>query len=170
MIDGWGNMPYLPEQIANRCFMSAISGKSSSHNTSFSGRLAGLLGRPASENLEADLAKTVPLCLELKVLDALKQEGLTQDELLLVINKRTLTHRRLKGESLKPDESDRALRLARLIVLAESIFGNHEKALAWLRKPQRRFSSHSPMDLMKSEMGGRLVEESLIQLDEGYFS
>ena len=150
--------------------MSTIIDKSSPHDASFSGRLAGLLGLPASENLEAELAKTVPFCLELKVLDALKKEGLTQDELLLVINKRTLTHRRRKGEGLKPDESDRALRIARLVLLAESIFGNHEKALEWLRTPQRRFSSHSPMDPMKSEIGGRLVEESLIQIDEGYFS
>lgn len=150
--------------------MPAVINKSTSHEPNLSGRLAGLLGRPASENLEAELAKTVPFCLELQVLDALKREGLTQDELLLVINKRTLTHRRRKGEGLKPDESDRALRIARLVVLAESVFGSHERALAWLRKPQRKFSSHSAMDLMKSEMGGRLVEESLIQIDEGYFS
>ena len=150
--------------------MSAVINKRSAHDTDLSGRLAGLLGLPASENIEMELAKIVPFCLELKVMDALRKEGLTQDELLLVINKRALTHRRRKGECLKPEESDRALRIARLVVLAEIIFGSHEKALLWLRKPQRRFSGYSAMDLMKSEMGGRLVEDVLIQLDEGYFS
>ena len=46
---------------------------------------------------------------------------------------RTLPHRLAKGERLTVDESDRALRLARIIAMAEITFGDHAKALAWSR-------------------------------------
>ncbi len=148
--------------------MSAMLSPVSLWGGAFSGKFAALLGYPAATNVEAELAHTHPLRLGISLLDNLLKEGVTSKELALILPPRTLAHRRTKGQPLSPDESDRALRMARLVALAESVFGEREKALRWLRKPQARFSRRSAMELMASEIGGRLVEETLVQIDEGY--
>ncbi|MDD5036947.1 MAG: hypothetical protein PHE55_19650 [Methylococcaceae bacterium] len=73
--------------------------------------------------------------------------GKPSKDLALVLPPRTLAHRRAKGQFLSPDESDRALRVARLVALAEGVFGDREKALCWLRKPQARFSVYDHLPI-----------------------
>jgi putative toxin-antitoxin system antitoxin component (TIGR02293 family) len=92
-----------------------------------------------------------------------------------VISLRTFRHRqeRLKkgqDELLSPDESDKAVRAARVMALAERVFANREKALAWMRKAKKRFEGETPMQMLQTEAGARLVEQMLIQLDEGMFA
>ncbi|MGH7855746.1 MAG: type II RES/Xre toxin-antitoxin system antitoxin [Candidatus Binatia bacterium] len=87
----------------------------------------------------------------------------------LVINPRTLRHRRLRGERLSAEESDRAVRLARTLSSAERTFGDRERAWRWLRKANRSLGGHRPLDLLATETGARAVEESLVRLDEGMF-
>ena len=87
----------------------------------------------------------------------------------LVINPRTLRHRRARGERLSRDESDRVVRLARTLSSAERTFGDRERAWRWLRKPNRSLHGNSPLELLATETGSRAVEEALIGLDEGMF-
>jgi putative toxin-antitoxin system antitoxin component (TIGR02293 family) len=131
-------------------------------------KLGALLGLAQPLRSEGELANAIPLRIEVAILDNLLNEGLTPKELTMVLPLRTLSHRRAKQQTLSPDESDRALRIARLVALAESVFGEREKALHWLRKPLRRFHQRSAMEMMATELGGRQVEELLIQIDEGY--
>jgi uncharacterized protein (DUF2384 family) len=42
--------------------------------------------------------------------------------------------------------------------------------MAWLNKPRKIFDGLSAIELIKTEPGASLVEETLIQLDEGYFA
>jgi putative toxin-antitoxin system antitoxin component (TIGR02293 family) len=79
-----------------------------------------------------------------------------------------LSHRKSRGEFLTHEESDRAVRLARVISLAEEIFGEEAKAGRWLRKPKARFSGRAPLELLRTDAGARLVEEMLLQLDYGF--
>jgi putative toxin-antitoxin system antitoxin component (TIGR02293 family) len=86
-----------------------------------------------------------------------------------VIPARTLQHRRSRREKLTLDESDRVLRVVRILSSAEFVYGNRERALAWLRKPQLRLEGRTPLSLVKTDTGSRIVEELLIQIDEGMF-
>ncbi|MNN59486.1 hypothetical protein D3C81_1746040 [compost metagenome] len=52
--------------------------------------------------------------------------------------------------------------------MADAVFGNDEKAKRWLSKPKDRFSGRSPMAMLSTVQGTRQVEETLIQLAEGY--
>jgi putative toxin-antitoxin system antitoxin component (TIGR02293 family) len=88
----------------------------------------------------------------------------------VVIPARTLKHRRQRQESLNLDESDRLARVARLYGLTVRVFGNTEKARRWLSKPKERFQDNSPIAMMRTEVGGRQVEEMLYQIDEGMFA
>lgn len=81
--------------------------------------------------------------------------------------RRTLTHRRARREALSREESDRAVRLARIAALAEYVFGDPKRAWRWLRASKRQFHGSSPLQLMATEAGARLVEELLYRIDEG---
>jgi putative toxin-antitoxin system antitoxin component (TIGR02293 family) len=93
-----------------------------------------------------------------------------KDLLEIVIPARTLKHRRQRQEPLSLDESDRLARVARLYDLGVRVFGNPEKARRWLSKPKIRFEECSPLAMMRTELGGRQVEEMLYQIDEGMFA
>ncbi len=93
------------------------------------------------------------------------------NELLeVVIPPRTLKHRRQRREPLSLDESDRLARVARLWELSVRVFGDPDKARRWLTKPKIRFQEKTPLQLMRTEVGGHGVEEMLVQIDEGYFA
>ena len=93
-----------------------------------------------------------------------------KDLLEVVIPARTLKHRRQRQESLSLDESDRLARVARLYELGVKVFGNADKARRWLSKPKHRFDERTPLAMMRTELGGRGVEEMLYQVDEGMFA
>jgi putative toxin-antitoxin system antitoxin component (TIGR02293 family) len=87
----------------------------------------------------------------------------------LVIPKRTLARRKSRHEPLNLEETDKALRLARISTEAERVFGSQEKSARWLRKPNPAFSGQTPLELLKSETGAVAVNELLGQIDHGMF-
>ena len=96
--------------------------------------------------------------------------GFTRSEVdSLVIPLRTLQHRRSRREKLTVEESDRVLRLVRLLSQAELVYESRERALAWLRRPHSRLRNRTPLETLKTDAGGRIVEELLVQIDEGMF-
>ena len=139
-------------------------------------------GRPAHGGVEEvlgvrrlrsdkDLVQLVEQQLSTRVLSSLRKHGLEESEVYeLVIPRRTLSHRRARRQRLSRDESDRAVRVARILALARQVFGEPEQALHWLRKPRRRFEDQNPLKLLRTEAGARLVEEMLYQIDEGIFA
>ncbi|CAB3738916.1 type II RES/Xre toxin-antitoxin system antitoxin [Paraburkholderia rhynchosiae] len=119
---------------------------------------------------ETDLAELASERVAVEVIDRLTAQGLKADELAFIIPRRTLTHRRQQHERLSTEESDRAIRLARILAQAAAAFGNATKAMHWLRGPQKRFAGRSALEMASTEQGARLVEDALVQIDEGYFA
>ena len=93
---------------------------------------------------------------------------LREDEVdRLVIPRRTLAHRRLRREPLSMEESDRALRLARVTTLAVTTLGDEDKAMTWLRHEHRLLGGRKPLDLSRTEAGARLIENILARIAWG---
>jgi putative toxin-antitoxin system antitoxin component (TIGR02293 family) len=88
----------------------------------------------------------------------------------VVIPARTLKHRRERKQSLTRDESDKLARLVRVFDYALKVFGEKTKALSWFNSPKRRFNGRAPVAMVQTEIGGRLVEEMLGQIDYGIFA
>lgn len=82
---------------------------------------------------------------------------------------RTLARRR-KERRLRPDESDRLIRLALIATLAEEVLGSREKAVAWLRKPNRALGGANPLDRLDTEIGEQQVEQLLFRIAHGVYS
>ncbi|MFM9969059.1 MAG: antitoxin Xre/MbcA/ParS toxin-binding domain-containing protein [Burkholderiales bacterium] len=133
-------------------------------------QVCGRLGLKNTVTTEFDFFQAIHQGIGLRAIDTLKKEGLLASEIALIIEPRTLSHRRTKRQPLSPEESERAARVSRMLTLATRVFGSRDKALAWLRKPQSRIGGLAPMALLSGESGGRIVEEALIQIDEGYFA
>lgn len=130
-------------------------------------RVQEMLGVPRLRT-DQDLVRLVEDGLATGALDGLRRSGLTDDEIYsLILPRRTLTHRRARRESLSRDESDRAVRLARIAALGEQVFGDSGRAWHWLRAAKRQFKDRSPLQLTATEAGARLVEELLYRIDEG---
>jgi putative toxin-antitoxin system antitoxin component (TIGR02293 family) len=88
----------------------------------------------------------------------------------LVVPKRTLARRRAGNQLLTVEETDKALRLKRVAVLSERVFGDPAKAHRWLRKPKDRLDGDTPLAWLASESGARVVEEMLHQIGHGIFA
>jgi putative toxin-antitoxin system antitoxin component (TIGR02293 family) len=88
----------------------------------------------------------------------------------VVIPPRTLKHRVARGERLSTEESERLLRVFRTVAHADRVFGDHQKALGWLRDLDPRLDDRNCLSLLRTEAGGRLVENMLGQIEHGYFS
>ena len=107
----------------------------------------------------------------LPALRLLEAHGYSQDEIFgLVVPRRTYARRLKRREPLTVEETDRAVRLARVAELAERIFGDKGKAHRWLRKPKRTLGQATPLTYLASEAGARLVEDMLYRIDSGFFA
>lgn len=92
----------------------------------------------------------------------------SEDELdAVVIARRTLARRARSGEPLTTEETDRALRLARIAVDADRVFGSEDKASRWLRKPNRAAGDQAPIGLLETETGTKIVEDLLLRIEHG---
>ena len=87
----------------------------------------------------------------------------------LCISRSTLQRRKAAGR-LSPDESDKVMRLSRLLEHATKVFGDIEKARAWLKFPQRGLGGAVPLDYAETEVGAREVDNLLGRIDYGVYS
>jgi len=130
-----------------------------------------LLGVDEPVSSETELARLVEHGLPASSVERLMSLGFQRREVFrFVIPQRTLTHRKQRHQALTGDESDKAVRLARVHALAARVFGNEDKAWRWLRKQKRAFVGKAPIDLLGTESGARAVEEELHRIDEGMFA
>jgi putative toxin-antitoxin system antitoxin component (TIGR02293 family) len=57
-----------------------------------------------------------------------------------------------------------------ILQLATRVFEDRSVAMRWLSQPKRSLDGKVPLDLMKSDIGSRLVEEVLEQARHGFAS
>jgi len=88
----------------------------------------------------------------------------------LGIPQRTLTRRLSSHSRLSAAESDRTVRLARVYTTAVEMIGNEEKAVEWLRTPNRALSGGRPLDQLDTDLGAREVEDVLGRIAYGVYS
>jgi putative toxin-antitoxin system antitoxin component (TIGR02293 family) len=127
--------------------------------------------KPFLTTLRLDLSHVesgVPLTT---ISDFVASSGIPLKDLYeVVIPARTLKHRRDRREPLSRDESDKLARLVRIFDHAVRVFDGIDRARIWLEEPKRRFQGRTPLAMLRTDVGGRLVEEFLVQIDEGMFA
>lgn len=117
---------------------------------------------------DRDLVGVVEVGLPTTAIKSLVRGGLSDAEVYrLIVPRRTLAHRMAKHQPLSKEESDKAVRVARITAMGERVFGESERAWRWMRKPKRRFDGKTPIEMLATEAGARLVEEMISQIDDG---
>jgi putative toxin-antitoxin system antitoxin component (TIGR02293 family) len=87
----------------------------------------------------------------------------------LCISRSTLQRRKAAGR-LSPGESDKVIRLSRLLEHATNVFGDIEKARAWLKFPQRGLGGAVPLDYAETEVGAREVDNLLGRIEYSVYT
>jgi putative toxin-antitoxin system antitoxin component (TIGR02293 family) len=115
-----------------------------------------------------ELIRSVREGLPMSSVDGLLESGrLSAAELdRLALPRKTLAHRRAIGR-LSPEQSDRLLRIVRVIEQAEQAFANPEKARRWLRRPNSALAGEAPLELLDTDIGAREVEALLGRIAHG---
>lgn len=117
---------------------------------------------------EGDFVEVLDKGVPAASLEVLTEQALSADEAdRLIIAKRTLASRKAKGQPLTLVESERAVRVAWIIALAEDTFVDRDKAYLWLRRRSAAIGGRRPLDLLETEPGARIVERMLYQLAYG---
>lgn len=142
-------------------------------------RIANVLGGRKVLGVEVketeDLVKIVRRGLPYKVLPTLETYLVIKDQeqagiwQWVLSSSRTHARRRIE-RLLKPDESDRAMRVARVFARAEEVLGNREKAGLWLRRPNRALGMAEPLSLLDNDLGAQQVTDVLGRIEHGTFS
>jgi len=146
---------------------SAVAETTITRRSSLLKRVEEMLGLHPLHS-DQDLVRLIEDGLATGAIDRLRRAGLTDDEIYsLIVPRRTLTHRRARRAALSQQESDRAVRVARIAALGEQVFGDSTRAWHWLRAAKRQFHGRTPLHLTVTEAGARLVEELLYRIDEG---
>lgn len=83
--------------------------------------------------------------------------------------KRTVARRVERKELLDPEESERLVRLARVLAEATAVLGSEEKARRWLSKPNRVLGAVAPLSLLDTDVGASAVFEELGRVEHGVF-
>lgn len=103
--------------------------------------------------------------------ELMRASGLTLKELAgaLDLSPRSLQRRRTSGR-LARYESDRLYRLARIVAIANDFLGDRERALRWLKRPNRALGGIAPVAAIDTELGARQVENILGRIAYGGIS
>ena len=73
-------------------------------------------------------------------------------------------------QNLSSVVSDRLVRTARIMGLAEEVLESSENAKKWLNEPQPALANEVPRDLLSSNVGAQQVADLLLQMEHGYLA
>ena len=113
------------------------------------------------EGLPADILPTIAAELSMDRSAVAKVVG---------ISGRTLSRRLASRSRLSAEESDRMVRLARVLALANDTLGDRTKASRWLQTPNRALQGSTPFELLDTDAGVQSVETILGRIAYGIYS
>ena len=122
---------------------------------------------------QLDLARHIENGLKASAIERVKKKlalGDTQFSSALGVSSKTLSRLRKGSRLLPPPVGDRLYRIARIFELAREVFEDDAAAREWLREPQMGLGDRTPLDLIRTEIGFREVEDLLGRMEYGVLS
>jgi len=84
----------------------------------------------------------------------------------LRINSRTLARR--KGGVLNSEESEKVIRMGRVMERTSQIFG--EDGVEWLKQPNKSLNGQTPISMLDTDIGTENVMDTLGRIEHGVFA
>ena len=151
-------------------FKAPSSKKSAGSSIQETARVLGLRRVPANELDLADMAREgLPSATLSRLSESL---GWTRAALIeqLGIAPRTAARRLTRREPLSTAESERVLRLARVLARAIEVFESRDAAKQWLQEASTALGERKPTDLLVTDIGTEVVLNELGKIDHGLFA
>lgn len=139
--------------------------------------IAAVLGGRRSLRRQIDTASELveltreglPAAILLSIAEELSMQR-TAVAKVLGISERTLSRRIASHGKLTAEESDRTIRLARVLATAKETLGSMEKASRWLQTSNRVLGGRTPFELLDTDAGVKSVETVLGRIAYGVYS
>ncbi|MBI2896788.1 MAG: DUF2384 domain-containing protein [Deltaproteobacteria bacterium] len=137
------------------------------------GAVVDLLGRPAARALragdvEAAIARVTPRTFKtFKDVFQLDRKRMSR---VLCVGERTVDRMLRPGYKVPEDVADRMLRIARILREAEDALEGRESAVRWLTSEVPALGRRVPLEMMRTDLGAKLVEDELVRLKHGMYS
>jgi putative toxin-antitoxin system antitoxin component (TIGR02293 family) len=119
------------------------------------------LAAAASQGFPSSALTSVSKLLGWSRVDVVKQLGMAP---------RTVARRVSGNRSLSSLESERVLRLARVVTRATEVLESAESAKRWLVEPNAALGGRQPVALLTNDIGTELVFNELGKIDYGFFA
>jgi len=151
-------------------FKAPSSEKSAGSSIQETARVLGLRRVPANALDLADMAREgLPSATLSRLSESL---GWTRAALIeqLGIAPRTAARRLTRREPLSTAESERVLRLARVLARAIEVFESRDAAKQWLQEASTALGERKPTDLLVTDIGTEVVLNELGKIDHGFFA
>lgn len=78
--------------------------------------------------------------------------------------------RRSGQAQLKPHESEKVYQVAKVVALADQVFGDLENSHSWLHAPNRALGGDTPFSRLDTAAGADEVTQLLQRIDYGVYS
>jgi len=91
-------------------------------------------------------------------------------EMLGVSEKTFIRWQTAPKKHLDPVFSDRLVRSAKVMALAETVLESPESARGWINEPQAALGGEVPSRLLTTDVGSQQVENLLLQMEYGYLA
>lgn len=135
--------------------------------------VVGLLGPAgarafASGNIERALAQVKPRTF--KALQAVFQLDKKRMSRVLSVGERTVDRALQPDYKVPLDLADRVLRIARVLDEAEDALEDGGRAVRWLTAEVPALGGRVPLDLLRTDLGAKLVTDELARIKYGMYS
>ena len=122
-----------------------------------------------SDDLVAQVRAGIPAATVTMLADSL---SIKRDQVARRLNipPRTLSRRLATKSRLTHDESDRTLRMAKVVALANEVLGAEDITSRWMVAPNRALGGKIPFDQLDTELGVQSVEQILYAIAYGMYS
>ena len=152
--------------------MASATAKLASNHRSLDDLLGGKRVLPVAPRSPLEWVSVIRRGIPSAAVDALtKVTRMSQAELAacLRIPERTLARRKREGR-LNTEESDKLVRLARVIERAEEVFEGLDTGLDWLKSPNASLGGDTPLSLIDTDIGAESVMDTLGRIEHGVFA
>lgn len=102
-----------------------------------------------------------------KVADAYR---LPKTEMYNILHLTPKTGQRIQAKKLDRDKSGHVVQLLKVLIRANDIFKDHDKAMTWIKSPCFALGDQVPMALLDTSEGIELVLDTLGRIEYGVFA
>lgn len=98
--------------------------------------------------------------------------GMSGEEMAAVLSipPRTFARRKERAGRLAQGESERFVRLVKVLAIGRDVFGSLETAKSWMERENRALGGVSPNSLLDTDIGTQAVVDVLGRIEHGIYS